>query len=438
METPSSNNESQEILKTAERQSALSGEADLVAENHKVDQIYRCPFLAIWSENIAKIVHQRMTISGNKENHNEYNLTMAKQFQMFGTSAHTSESETHWNGNNQRRRSSAVSEIVREPTHDTMSVASDPHEDPLSASFSSSDSVDIQSRSHAEDTIRHVEAIMEHLISIRNTLDPTQTCFADALSQLWQSNGWTRGNAGTANESDSRGSLSHYSHELGFTVARKPHRFFTMGRVFKTYWTEPAGGTAKDLDSSVYNTVGYNERAHSKVRRFIVVRERSQSCLCLPMFTYSGQGTSKAEVRAQDHATAYAWGTEQPPTLSEEGTFEREPFGIVVEDPKERIDSMSRINFAQCYTIQHNVKVAKVGRIHKSHLERFDKEFVAGIATNRRSSTPVASTCLDSPVIAIGTQTGFGSAITATVSGTPEFVASKGVDIINNPNQPIL
>jgi hypothetical protein len=165
-----------------------------------------------------------------------------------------------------------------------------------------------------------------------------------------------------------------------YEIIRKPLRFFKIGRVFKTLWTEPAGGTARDIDYKFYTKVGPDELVYTKIRRFVVIRERMHSCLCLPLYTYGGQGTTKSDVRAQDHAVVYD-SRHQPPPTSEAEVLEKEPFAIVVEDPTERINIMSRVNFAQVYTIQHNVKVAKVGRIVKDQLERQSDYFIKSITS---------------------------------------------------------
>ncbi|KAH6673471.1 hypothetical protein B0J14DRAFT_49551 [Halenospora varia] len=169
-----------------------------------------------------------------------------------------------------------------------------------------------------------------------------------------------------------------------FVIISKPPRFFKLGRVFKVLWTEPAGGTAKDMGHFFYTRVNYNEIVYSKIRRFVVVRERTHSCLCLPLYTYSGQGASKADIRVQDHALVYDSSKEDSKGPTEQG-LEKDPFPIVVEDPEESIDAMTRMNFAQVYTIQHNVKVAKIGRIAKDHLGRLDEYFVESIVSTGRA-----------------------------------------------------
>ncbi|PVH81048.1 hypothetical protein DL98DRAFT_357803, partial [Cadophora sp. DSE1049] len=140
--------------------------------------------------------------------------------------------------------------------------------------------------------------------------------------------------------------------------------FYKIGRVVKTLWSEPAGGTAKDMDKSFYSKVGFDELVFTKIRRFVVVREKTHSCLCLPLYTYGGQGVAKPDVRAQDHVAVRICTTDRPstPRSTDEDT-QKTPLGIIVEDSEERIDPMTRINFGQVFTIQHNLKVAKVGRI---------------------------------------------------------------------------
>jgi hypothetical protein len=157
-----------------------------------------------------------------------------------------------------------------------------------------------------------------------------------------------------------------------------------MGRVFKTLWTEPAGGTTTIMDKRFYKETSYGELSFTKMRRFVVVRKRLHSCLCLAIYTYGGQGTTKSNVRPQDHAVVYVQGHEEPAPLPEEQS-KKGAFPIIVEEPTETIVPMSRLDFSRIYTVEHNVKVLKVGRISPEHHERLEKYFVESIVPPRDS-----------------------------------------------------
>lgn len=62
---------------------------------------------------------------------------------------------------------------------------------------------------------------------------------------------------------------------------RRVQDFADAGQVFLTLWSEPIGETT-DVASVLPLAKGskgkYGERIHSKVRRFVVVREGTQSC----------------------------------------------------------------------------------------------------------------------------------------------------------------
>jgi len=157
-----------------------------------------------------------------------------------------------------------------------------------------------------------------------------------------------------------------------YTVRDQPSRYFQIGKIFKTLWTEPAGGTATDLDKGYYRSVGFGQRSFTKIRRFIVIRKRLHSSLCLPISTYGGQGAAKRDVRAEDHAIVYP--TDDPEPDSDEN-LSKEPFGIIIEEPGETIDPKSRIDFGKVYTVEHNLKVMNVGRIHSADKNRLLRYF---------------------------------------------------------------
>lgn len=150
-------------------------------------------------------------------------------------------------------------------------------------------------------------------------------------------------------------------------------RFFTVGRVFKCVWAEPAG----QVDYASKSKEGAN--FVSKVRYFVVVREQTGCSVCLAMNTYGRQGTAKLGAKPEDHAAVYKQGGPGPDMRGE--TLSKESFPIIVE-VSETIDPKSRINFNKPYTVEHNIKIMNVGRIAPKFLDLlkqyFDQSFGFG------------------------------------------------------------
>lgn len=89
-----------------------------------------------------------------------------------------------------------------------------------------------------------------------------------------------------------------------------------------------------------------------------------------PIYTYNGQGVAKRDVNVQDHAAVYNQGSvfqENPwePRMTKKA-LEFEPF-----TPDQALDTMSRLNFGKIYTVEHNVKVLRVGRISSKSMGTF-------------------------------------------------------------------
>jgi hypothetical protein len=123
--------------------------------------------------------------------------------------------------------------------------------------------------------------------------------------------------------------------------------------------------------------VSYRQLSFTKFRQFIVLRERLHNCLCLPIHTYGGQGATKSSVRTQDHAMIYAKGEDGDPGEN----LIKEPFSVIIENIKEKINPRSCIDFSRIYTIEHNIRVSKVGRILPSQLQRLNRYFVDSITS---------------------------------------------------------
>jgi hypothetical protein len=54
-----------------------------------------------------------------------------------------------------------------------------------------------------------------------------------------------------------------------------------------------------------------------------------------------------------------------------EPRLNREPLAITLQSPSERLDHMSRANFGDLHTVQHNVKICEIGHISVASMPTF-------------------------------------------------------------------
>ncbi|EPE31683.1 hypothetical protein GLAREA_12439 [Glarea lozoyensis ATCC 20868] len=145
-------------------------------------------------------------------------------------------------------------------------------------------------------------------------------------------------------------------------------RDFKEGKVLVMNWVEPRGGGG----SRGSNTVITAERRHgpdgkdhfAKQRRFLIVKPSDGHCSALPILTYGNQGLTKHGVHADHHTMIYTGEYPPKPLPGEENLLKREPIKMVPDKPNYRLDGASRLNYAKIYTIEYNVKVKFIGRIH--------------------------------------------------------------------------
>ena len=135
-------------------------------------------------------------------------------------------------------------------------------------------------------------------------------------------------------------------------------------------WSEPRGefgtgaSTSNSSDCVPYEVSGTGALLpHVKTRMFVVVRPKTQHCLCLPIYTYSQQGTSKIGVKAEDHAPLIQDNTVPEYHPEEEQEKLRKALYLILEDPTMQWNPLSRVNLTQVQTVQYNIKVRTVGRI---------------------------------------------------------------------------
>ncbi|KAG9236820.1 hypothetical protein BJ875DRAFT_204432 [Amylocarpus encephaloides] len=148
----------------------------------------------------------------------------------------------------------------------------------------------------------------------------------------------------------------------GFDKNYRVHhrRSFKLGKIFKVFWSEPSGTTNRSVASEVGGAKGEKE-FHAKVRRFLVVRQWEGHCIGLALHTYGGQGTKKPGVRPKDHAVVY----ENTPSIAPGEELDLPCIRFVPNGPRDRLDPMTRLNYAKIYTVECNVKVCFIGAVHK-------------------------------------------------------------------------
>ncbi|CAN9130125.1 unnamed protein product [Alternaria alternata] len=172
---------------------------------------------------------------------------------------------------------------------------------------------------------------------------------------------FTEAASGNSKQAQHNDSLSQIRYD--FDDVTNPRKFFKKDRIFMTPWTEPSGSSGTPF---------------TKAARFVVVRPGSTFSVCLRISTYSGQGTTKPGVIANQYAAVIPQGNQV--VLHEKGEdLSKEPIEIKVENPDVDVNVMSRINFAKPYTIEHNVKVRNIGRVVGDSVKKLERYFAESL-----------------------------------------------------------
>ncbi|OBT64661.1 hypothetical protein VE03_05881 [Pseudogymnoascus sp. 23342-1-I1] len=161
---------------------------------------------------------------------------------------------------------------------------------------------------------------------------------------------------------------------------------FKSRHVFKVVWTEPSNGNGRG-NHSVFTGVSevkFGELAYTSIRRFVVCKNHAGHALCLPILTYGKRGTTKPGVKSAHHAiifnesksTTPPRSIRHPPCEAEgEPTLPNAPICVDMKSPRHQLDVMSRLNYAKVYTVEHNVKVCFIGKIHKKSVDDFKEAY---------------------------------------------------------------
>jgi len=81
-----------------------------------------------------------------------------------------------------------------------------------------------------------------------------------------------------------------------------------------------------------------------------------------PISTYGGRGLLKSGAHPEDHAVIYS----SKPYLQKGEQVGLKPVRVEIKDPLNKLDRLSRLNYAKPFTIEHNVKVFWIGRVARS------------------------------------------------------------------------
>ncbi|EAQ90026.1 hypothetical protein CHGG_06645 [Chaetomium globosum CBS 148.51] len=173
-----------------------------------------------------------------------------------------------------------------------------------------------------------------------------------------------------------------YEEPLGpeFSAIAKPKRFFCTGRVFATVWFEPSTEDIlqqqpKPREWSSVCPAFHGQKPVAKIRWFVVVKRRLHHSLCFTITTYAGKAASRTtRGRAGDHAVLFRVGI-QPEAPDDDEDITRGPIGIIVEDAEYYISPFARLDCGRIYTVEDNLKVAKVGRVHRDFLPALEQYY---------------------------------------------------------------
>jgi len=145
------------------------------------------------------------------------------------------------------------------------------------------------------------------------------------------------------------------------------------GRVFAAPFPEAAEPTAADTKEISLDSFG--NKIHTKVRRFLVVRDMPSHATCVPINTYGGR-EKKRTAKEQDRYQLFPVGEEKTPDLSMISLKVQEGLLPLVNESKGEIDvnySHASVDFTRLYTIPHYILAKKIGRIHTIGLPFLDK-----------------------------------------------------------------
>lgn len=165
-----------------------------------------------------------------------------------------------------------------------------------------------------------------------------------------------------------------------FSTIVKAKRFFCTGRVFATVWFEPSTEDVvqQQPEPRTWSSgcpAFHGQKPVAKIRWFVVVKRRLHHSLCFTVTTYAGGNASRTNrSRPGDHAVLFRANIPPEPPFDDED-ITRDPIAIIIEDAEYYISPIARLDCSRIYTVEDNLKVAKVGRVHPNFLASLEQYY---------------------------------------------------------------
>jgi hypothetical protein len=245
---------------------------------------------------------------------------------------------------------------------------------------------------HAPEPNRHNDAENDlpasvRRLSIRDTKPKLSSVVEHPGPDLQSDTNSQAGDVSTldAAELDIRGNGGDHE-ELDHRYYKRPdgRRFFVVGRVFAMLWHEGAGDKKGghlsqaerfNVQRNSKRKGKYNEEVFSHIRRMAVVKARHGYCWCVPINTYNYQGVAKKGLSPEDrqaHSIIYMDDTKPAIHAAEKGMMFKSPIAVCAASSEQKLHCMSRINFGKVYSVEWNVKVMNVGKVHRDSMINFE------------------------------------------------------------------
>lgn len=93
-----------------------------------------------------------------------------------------------------------------------------------------------------------------------------------------------------------------------------------------------------------------------------------------PITTYQGQATRKLGVNPEHHAIIYT-GAVPPREIDKEEKLRCSPIQVIPRTPQHKLKMESRINYANLYTVELDVRVQFSGRVASSSWRKLCTDF---------------------------------------------------------------